>query len=139
MKKLLIHLFLVIFLFLQGCGGTFNNSVTVKNSATNNVYLNIFGKLLTLTPGQTQVIKNVQKGDYAYETSFDVPSGVSGSSAEGSANGLLSIGPSTKVTIFYTSRLQTQQGGGASGGQANYILIVTISSSDKSEGESTSP
>lgn len=140
MKKLFIPSILVVFLLLQGCGGTLNNSVTVKNSATNNVYLNIFGKLLTLTPGQTQVIKNVQKGDYAYETSFDVPSGVTGSSAEGSANGTLSMGPATKVTIFYTSRLQTQQGGGGAGGQqSNYILIITISSSDKSTGETTSP
>ncbi|GMU87753.1 MAG: hypothetical protein AMXMBFR48_29940 [Ignavibacteriales bacterium] len=140
MKKLFIPLALVISLFLQGCGGTLTNSVTVKNTATSNVYLNIFGKLLTIAPGQTQIIKNVQKGEYNYETSFDVPSGVAGSSSEGSANGSLSMGPSTKVTIFYSSRLQVQQGGGGAGGQqSNYILVVTISSSDKTGGESTAP
>lgn len=140
MKKLFIPLVLVVFLFLQGCGGTLTNSITVKNSATNNVHLNILGKVLTIAPGQTQVIKNVQKGDYAYQTAYDIPSTVTGSSAEGSANGTLSIGPSTKITIFYTSRLQVQQGGGGAGGaQTNYILIITISSSDKSTGETTSP
>lgn len=140
MKKLFTPLFLAGFLLLQGCGGTLNNSITVKNSATNTVYLNILGKLITLTPGQTQVIKNVQKGEYSYTTSYDVPSGVTGSSTEGSATGLVSIGPSTKITIFYTSRIQAQLGGGGAGGQqSNYILIVTISSSDKSSGESTAP
>ncbi|MCK6613842.1 MAG: hypothetical protein HRU80_03340 [Ignavibacteriales bacterium] len=140
MKKLVLLLLPVFFLLLQSCGGTLTNSITVKNSATNNVYLNIFGQLITVAPGQTQVIKNVQKGDYDYQTSFDVPSGVSGSSVEGNGTGTLTMAPSTKITIFFTSRIQSQQGGGGAGGeQSNYILIITISSSDKSSGESTSP
>ncbi len=139
MKKLFSAAAVVILILSSGgCGGELTNSVTVKNTATNNVYLNAFGRVLTITPGQTQIVRNVQKGDYTYETSYDIPSGVTGTSAEGAISGSMTLGPSTKITIYYSSRIQ-QEAGSSGSAQSSYILIATVSSSDRSSTGSTSP
>lgn len=137
MKKIFPAAFLILLLISGvGCGGELTNNVTIKNTATNNIYFNAFGRVLTVTPGQTQIVRNVQKGDYTYSTSYDIPTGVTGTSSEGAISGTLSLGPSTKISVYYSSRIQ-QEAGSSGSAQSSYILIATVSSSDRITSDGT--
>lgn len=133
-KALLVLLFPC--LLFMSCSSALKNDITVKNAAAENVYLNILGRIVTVKPGSTQIIENVAKGSYDYSTAFTLPSGVSASSVEGKGSGTVALGPGTHIAIYYTSRIQIATGSGQSG-QATYVLVVTVSTSDPSSTTTT--
>lgn len=137
MKRLLVIPVAVVLLLLPACSISMDNSVTVRNTASESVHLNFLGKVISLKPNASVVIKNVDKGTYNYVTSFDIPASVNTASSEGSGSGQLEIGIGTRVSIFYSSRIQVSTSGGASGAQSTYVLITTVSSSDKVNSSST--
>lgn len=124
-SKLFVGLSIVILLAFSGCEVKVDNSVTFKNLASETVYVNFLGKVITLKSGQSQVIKEIQKGEYAYETAYDVPDGVNGASVEGATSGTMEIKAQTKVYVLYVSHLV------GTGSTLTYVLSATISSSDK--------
>jgi hypothetical protein len=73
-------------------------------------------------------VQEIPKGTYNYATTFALPTGAIGGSAQGDVKGNLIITAGTKITILYSSTLIN----GA------YILYATISSSDN-QGTPTSP
>lgn len=130
-SRLLLLLVLPSLLFLS-CSSALDNSITIRNSAAETVYVNVLGRVLTVKPGTSQAIKNISKGTYAYATEYALPSGVSGSSIDGNGTGSLVMTAGTQISIFYSSRIQVATGSGTSG-QSTYILVVTVSSSDSNE------
>jgi hypothetical protein len=129
--KYRLPLFICIILTLisiNGCSGKVNNSVTFKNLAAGNVYVNFRGEAITLTPNNTATVQEIPKGTYNYATTFSLPTGAIGGSAQGDVKGDLIITAGTKITILYSSTLIN----------GSYILFATISSSDD-QGTPTSP
>lgn len=131
MKKTLSAICLFALLFFSSCANDLNNSITIKSIAAETIYVNILGRVLTVAPNTTQVIKDIAKGTYAYTTSFSIPAGVQSSTTEGAVAGNLALNPGTKITILYSSRIQVSQGGGGTGSQSSYVLSATVSSNDK--------
>jgi hypothetical protein len=128
MKKIYALLLLLGFTAIS-CSSTVDASITVKSLASENVYLNVLGKTITIAPGKTVVINDISEGTYDYQTTYAVPSGVSGTTVEGSPTGSFKITAGTKVNIFYSSRVQTTSSTSTTA-QSSYILTVSISSSD---------
>jgi hypothetical protein len=129
MKKIYALLLLLGFTAIC-CSSAQDASITVKSLASENVYLNVLGKTITVAPGKTVVINDITAGTYEYQTTYAVPSGVSGTTVEGTPSGSFKITAGTKVNIMYTSRIQSTSAGGSSASQSSYILTVSISSSD---------
>ncbi len=142
MKKISISLLLIFSMgvVFSNCTADMDNVINIKSIAAENVYVNILGRLITVKPNTTQQIKNIRRGTYSFSTNYDLPSGVTGSSVDGTASGDLTLNAGTRISIFYTSRIQATTGGGAAGAsaQTNYILVASISSSDDKT-SSTSP
>ena len=130
MKKIYALLLLLGFTAIS-CSSALDASITIKSLASENVYLNVLGKTVTIAPGKTVVINDISAGTYDYQTTYAVPSGVSGTTVEGSPSGTFTITAGTKVNILYASRVQTTSAtGGSTAAQSSYILSVSISSSD---------
>jgi hypothetical protein len=119
---------ILTFIFINGCSGKVNNSVTFKNLALGTVYVNFRGEAIIVTPGNSIVVQEIPKGSYNYATTFSIPAGAIGGSTQGDVKGTLIITAGTKITILYSSTLIN----GA------YILFATISSSDD-QGATTGP
>ena len=129
MKKI-YALLLLLGLTALSCSSALDASITVKSLASENVYLNVLGKTITIAPGKTVVINDISAGTYDYQTTYTVPANVSGTTVEGSPSGAIKITAGTKVNILYASRVQSTSSGSSSASQASYILSVSISSSD---------
>jgi hypothetical protein len=115
-------------IFLNGCSGKVNNSITFKNLSQSTVYVNFRGEAIELTTGNTSIIQEIPKGIYDYSTTYSVPPGAISSSVQGAVTGNLNIAAGTKILIIYSSTLLN----------GVYLLSATISNSDD-QGTLTSP
>lgn len=118
--KLLSILFLAG-LILASCSNKLDNSVTITNNASENIYLNFLGKVFTLKPTKTLTITEISKGSYDYQTAYDIPTAAKGSSEMGAVNGTILMYPQRKATLFYTSQLIGE------GEETSYVLRATLS------------
>ncbi|UCH66625.1 MAG: hypothetical protein JSW63_05720 [Ignavibacterium sp.] len=122
MKQILaIIAFLAIGMsFLTGCDNSDLNSLTLKNAASNKIYINFRGSLIGVEPNETMVLKDIDRGTYAYETTFEVPAGTTTAKSEGAVSGQVTLDAGTKILIHYSSIFT----------DGTYTLGATISSSD---------
>ncbi|HUX60454.1 MAG TPA: hypothetical protein VMV32_04010 [Ignavibacteriaceae bacterium] len=122
MNRSLVFVGVILFIltFFSGCSSNINNSITFKNLASGDVYINFRGGLITVPAGQTSSITEIPNGTYDYSTTYTVPAGASSSSTVGNTSGTLVIKAGTKILFVYSSTLQS----GA------YVLSITISNSD---------
>ncbi len=91
-----------------------------KNAAASEIYVNFRGNLVKISSGNFVQIKNIPQGKYKYVTTYDIPTGVTGSSISGDVNGTVTINAGTKILVFYSSYI--------SGGI--YTLTATESNND---------
>jgi hypothetical protein len=119
---------ILTFICINGCSEKVNNSVSFKNLAQGTVYVNFRGTAITVTPGNSAIVQEIPKGTYNYATTYEIPAGAIGGSAQGDIKGNLVISAGTKITVLYSSTLINSA----------YILYATISSSDD-QGTTTSP
>jgi hypothetical protein len=130
MKKLFIILFVVAsFPLFTNCSSTVENSLKIQNLASNNVYLNFRGSLIEVNSGEIVEVKELPKGTFDYETIYEIPSGATGSSAEGEAAGEFLIRAGTKILVVYTSTFIDN----------NYTLFASVTSSDDKDDEDPNP
>ena len=108
------------FIFINGCSGKVNNSVTFKNLSQGIVYVNFRADAIPVSPGNSSIVQEIPKGIYNYSTTFSVPAGVISSTSQGAVSGNLTIVAETKILIIYSSTLVN----------GTYTLFATISSSD---------
>src|ERR1035437_29158 len=73
---------ILTFIFINGCSGKVNNSVTSRNSV---------------------IVQEIPKGIYDYNTTYSLPVGSIGGSIQGDYKGTLTITAGTKITILYSS------------------------------------
>jgi len=112
---------IVLTVFLQlGCSGSINNSITFKNLSDGDIFINFRGSEITVAAGQTTVVSNIPKGKYSYFTTYTVPAGVTGSSAQGNMSGTVTLNAGTKIQLIYASVILN----------GTYNISVTVSDSD---------
>jgi hypothetical protein len=131
MKKssiLIISALVLLFLFAS-CSSTVDNWIQVQNLASNDVALNFRASLIQVKSGETVKLTELPKGTYEYETIYEIPSGASGSTAEGEAAGEFEIRAGTKILVVYTSTFIDN----------NYILYASVTSSDDQTIEDPNP
>ena len=122
MKKLSI-LFLsaiVSLAFLTNCSTNVENSLKIQNLASNDVYLNFRASLIQVKSGQIVELKELPRGTFDYETIYEIPSGATGSTAEGEVAGEFVIDAGTKILVVYTSTFIDN----------NYTIFASVTSSD---------
>jgi hypothetical protein len=113
---------IVLTVFLQlGCSSSINNSITFKNLSDGDIFINFRGSEITVAAGQTTVVSNIPKGTYNYSTTYTVPAGVTGSSAQGNMSGTVTLNAGTKIQLIYASIILN----------GTYTISVTVSDSDK--------
>jgi hypothetical protein len=111
---------ILTFIFINGCSGKINNSVTFRNLALGTVYINFRGEAILVTSGNSVIVQEIPKGTYNYNTTYSLPVGSIGGSLQGDYKGTLIITAGTKITILYSSTLIN----------GIYIIYATVSSSD---------
>jgi len=124
----LLFSLIVLFLFISGCSGKVNNSVTIQNLSSGTIYFNFRGSATMALSGSTANVSEIPKGTYAYSTTYSVPAGALTQSTQGAVTGSIIINAGTRIMIVYSSTIIN----GA------YVLYATISSSD-SQASTTSP
>ena len=115
--------------FLTGCSTTEENGLTIKNGASNKIYINFRGSLISIDASSTMEIKDIPKGTYTYETTFEIPAGTMTTRTEGAVSGQVTLNAGTKILIVYSSTFS----------DGTYILGATISSSDDISGGVDNP
>jgi hypothetical protein len=105
MKKILaIITFLAISMsFLSGCSETVVTKITFQNFASSKVFINFRASLIQVNSGESVEITDIPKGIYTYETTYELPFGATGSSAEGDVSGQIELSAGTRVLIVYSS------------------------------------
>jgi hypothetical protein len=122
MKHILISFLLIsLSLTLLNCSDGPINKITLQNTADGDVYLNFRGTQTLVTSGSTIELQDIDKGEYEYETVYEVPSGATGYSAEGELSGTLILSAGTKISVIYSS-VYDEDGG--------YVIFGSVASSD---------
>jgi hypothetical protein len=106
MKKwfFLTPLFLLTIFSYTGCTSSVGTQITFRNLASNAVYVNFRANVITVPAGQTVLIKDVPKGMFDYNTTYEVPANSTASAAQGDVSGTVTIaGAGTKILILYSS------------------------------------
>ena len=105
MKKILIIItILTISLsFLSGCSDTVATKITFQNFASNKVYINFRASLIPVNSGESVELRDVPKGTYVYETTYEIPFGTNSSVVVGDVSGEVELAAGTKILIVYAS------------------------------------
>lgn len=104
MKHILTSFFLVMLLFtLLSCSDGPINTIRIENRASNDLSINFKGSLTDVPAGATVELTDIMRGEYEYETIFEIPGGATSFEASESCAGTLLLNAGTKILIIYTS------------------------------------
>ena len=105
MKNVLRIAAILLFLMsiLTGCTSNVGNKITLRNLASNKIYLNFRASVIEVNAGATSVISEIPKGTFTYETTFEIPAGTVSYKTEGEVSGELTLKAGTEVLIIYSS------------------------------------
>ena len=131
MKKTIILLVIISLsgITLVSCSNTVGNKLTLRNLASNAIYVNFRAELITVASGEEVNVVDVDQGSYAYETTFEIPAGVESVEAEGDVAGEIVLKAGTKVLIVYDSVTLNNI----------YMLSATMTTSDDLLDEDINP
>ena len=88
---------------LTGCSSNVENKITLRNMASNKIYLNFRASIIEVEAGATSVITEIPKGTFSYETTFEIPAGTTSYTTVGDVSGQLTLKAGTQVLIAYSS------------------------------------
>ena len=131
MKKVItaINISLVLLLFLSACSSKIDNKITFQNFASNAVHVNFRATLITVEAGKSVEITEIARGQYSYQTTYEVPSGTTTSKEVGDVSGTVELNSSTKILIVYSSTFV----------EGTYTIGATKTSSDEQSGGGGDP
>jgi len=134
MKYVLISFLLItLSLTLINCSDGPINTIRIENWASNDVSVNFKGSLTDvpagLPPGESVDLTDIMKGEYEYETIFEVPSGATSFEASESCAGTLTLNAGTKILIIYLSTFV----------EGKYSISASITTSDNLSEEGILP
>ena len=127
MKKNLIILFGLVIISLisfTSCEPFIENKITIKNEAQGTVWVNLKANLHQIGPGEALVLNDFDRGEYEFETIYEVPFAVTNSSTEGEVAGTMNLIGGTEIFLIYTSVVTV------SGNNSTYTLYGSMTSSD---------
>ena len=101
--KIIFFFLIVLSVGFISCSDTVNNSVTFQNLASNDVYVNFRGSRVEVPSGSTVTLKEIDRGEFQYETIYEIPAGTTSSSVEGEGAGTIIMDAGIKVLVIYTS------------------------------------
>ncbi|MCU0332244.1 MAG: hypothetical protein MUE91_01075 [Ignavibacteriaceae bacterium] len=119
--KVTCLLLAILFISITSCSDGPINKITLQNIADGDVYLNFRGTQTLVPSGSTIELQDIDKGEYEYETVYEIPVGATAFSAEGEMSGSFIIGAGTKILVIYSSVFD-QEG--------NYTIYASVTSSD---------
>ncbi len=132
MKHILFSFLLIILsLTLVNCSDGPINNITFQNKAAGDVIVSFRGETIDVSSGQVAELKDIDKGEFEYETTYNLPSNATSSSAEGEMSGTFVLKAGTKILVIYSSVLS------AEGVYTIYASVTT--SDDLTEGEDPNP
>ena len=117
---LISFLLIILSLTLISCSDGPINKITLQNIAEGDVYLNFRGTQTLVSSGSTIELQDIDKGEYEYETVYEVPSGATSFSAEGEMSGTLILTAGTKILVIYSSVFN----------EGSYSIFASVTSSD---------
>ena len=117
--KILISLVIVLSIGFFSCSDTVDNSITFQNLASNDVYVNFRGSRVEVPNGSTVTLKEIDRGEFQYETIYEIPAGSTGSSVVGDGGGAIIMDAGIKVLVIYTSTFI----------EGEYTLYVSVTTS----------
>ena len=117
--KLIFFFLIVLSVGFLSCSDTVDNSITFQNLASNDVFVNFRGSRVEVPNGSTVILKEIDKGEFEYETIYEIPAGTTGSSVEGEGAGTIVMDAGIKVLVVYTSTFIAGE----------YILYVSVTTS----------
>lgn len=131
MKKVILStgISILLLLFMAGCTNKIENKITFQNYASNTIYINFRATLITVEAGKSVEVTEVPRGEYSYDTTFEVPSGTSTSKTEGAVSGTVILNVATKILIVYSSTFI----------EGTYTLGATLTSSEDISGGGSDP
>ncbi|MDD5259424.1 MAG: hypothetical protein PHD29_05610 [bacterium] len=125
MKKI-VFAFLCLFI-IAGCSDDDpNNELILRNSSLAAVTVNFRGTHYPLTVGQSEIIRDIPNGTYAYETAVSLPSGATSVTKGTHLDDTLQFTGETKYTIFYIGTLLEEV----------YEINATLSTTNQEEAAS---
>jgi hypothetical protein len=131
MKHILYSFLLIsLSLTLLSCSDGPINKISLQNIADGDVYLNFRGSQTLVPSGSTIELQDIDKGEYEYETVYEVPLGATGFSAEGEMSGSFILGAGTKVLVIYSSVFDEE---------GNYTIYASVTTSDDQSEEGILP
>ena len=101
--KIIFFFLIVLSVGFISCSDTVDNSVTFQNLASNDVYVNFRGSRVEVPSGATVTLKEIDRGEFQYETIYEIPAGTTSSSVEGEGAGTVIMDAGIKVLVIYTS------------------------------------
>jgi hypothetical protein len=132
MKHILFSfLLLILSLTLVNCSDGPINKITFQNNAGGAVKVSFRGQTIDVPSGQVAELKDIDKGEFEYETVYEIPLGASSNSAEGEMSGTFVLKAGTKILVIYSSVLSEE------GAYTIYASVTT--SDDLTEGEDPNP
>lgn len=123
--KVIFSLLIFLSISFLSCSDSVNNSITFQNLASNDVYVNFRGSKVDVPSGSTVTLKDIDKGEFQYDTIYEIPDGATSSSVEGEGTGTIIMDAGTKVLVLYTSTFI----------ESAYTLFISVTTSeDQTEG-----
>jgi hypothetical protein len=119
-QKAIYFVIIIISVGLLSCSDGPINSITFTNLASNNVSVNFKGSITDVAAGATVQLTDILKGEYEYETIFEIPSGATSFDASESCAGTFVLSAGTDILVVYTSVFQ----------DGKYSLSASITSSE---------
>lgn len=125
-NKYFVTLLIFVLLFsLTSCSSKVDNSLTFKNMSASTLYVNFRGEVITVSEGETKIVKEIPKGTYDYSTTYSVPPTTVSSGTQGAVSGQVVLKAGTKILVLYSSTFVS----------GVYTLYATISNSDNLDTE----
>jgi hypothetical protein len=117
--KIIFFSLIVLSAGFFSCSDTVDNRITFQNLASNDVYVNFRGSRVEVPNGSTVTLTEIDKGEYEYETIYEIPAGTTGSTVEGEGAGTIIMDAGIKVLVIYTSTFI----------EGDYTLYVSVTTS----------
>ena len=129
MKKILVLFVLTSLCAITfiSCSTSVDNGITFKNLASGDIHINFRATLTTVRAGEEVMLSGLPKGSYEYNTTYELPAGITSSTADENVSGQVDIKAGTKILIVYSSVIEGDI----------YKLFATKTSSDDLNDEGT--
>ncbi len=119
MKKIFIYFSIILSsAILMNCAEDGAAIIKISNMASHAIVISFRGEIINVASGETAELTDLEKGEFEYETAYEVPANATSAAAEGEMAGTFVINAGTKINVVYTSTF-------LDGGYTIYASVTT--------------